>query len=173
MISAVLSLLSFYFYCKIKTPEIFIPEVCRDDRQQFVQDINVLLDCDCARFLFRPSSYVDSLVNGFNSVGERKTILYLTLLDGRRVVLKYRKNSMRSLKLKAFYRPESGVAEQEKILNELLSGNGFNGHPHFCSTPHSKGNAYNRMSSGIEWKEDNLLVASMNFEVILLKVKAT
>lgn len=169
VISAVVAVSLLYFQIT-KTPEIIIPEVCEDDRRQFLVDINVLLDCDCARFRFKPSSYVDSLVNGFNSVGERhKTILYLTTLtDDRRVVLKYRKNSMRSLKLKAFYRPESGAEEKEKILEDLLSGNGFNGHPHFCSL---KANAYNRMAEVMQWTGDGLLVASMNFEVILLKVR--
>lgn len=161
-----------YFYSKMKSPEITIPEVCHTDQRQFLKDINISMGCECSEFRFHSSSYVDRLVNGFNSLAEprHKTILYLTTrtLDGgeRKVVLKYRKDTTKLLKVQA-----SLPQEKNEILRSLLSGNEFNGQPHFCNSL-TGGNAFNLMSSLIEAREDNLLVANMNFEIILLKVRS-
>lgn len=162
------TLIIVFLLCKMKSPETTVPEQCQVDQEQFLTDIDVSLTCVCDQFRFKSSSYVDSFVNGFNSLGERhKTILYLNLADdGQKVVLKYRRDSKR---LRDLSHLKTASAEKERMLRELLSGNKFN-QPHFCSHP-VHGNAFGDMLSLLdEPSQDNLLVANMNFEIILLKV---
>lgn len=156
-----------YFYSKMKPPEITIPEVCQMDQRQFLHDMNISMGCTCDEFRFLSDSYVDRLVNGFSLGDRHKTILYLTTRsNSQKVVLKYRKDTRKLLKIKAKVAKERGA-----FLNGLLSGNEFNGQPHFCSHPLAEANAFNLMNTYIEAREDNLLVANMNFEIILLKVE--
>lgn len=150
LIIGILVLAFFYLQSRLKPPEDVITKLCHEDQRHFLQELNVSLRCDCGQFHFKPSSQLDSFINVFSSIGERhKTILYLTLkADNQRVVLKYRKDTAR-LRIKA-------------------SGE-FNGRPYFCSQSPSNGQAIDSFAALVDKGQDNLLVANMNFEVILLK----
>lgn len=168
-------LIAFVYFCK-QIPSSMTPFVrnCEQVSSLIQAELNIEFSCskDCRAFRFKDNSYVNNLMNIWNSFGDRhKTIQFLTVSDDRdevaerKAVLKYRMDTEKLERLRESW----SASTAETVLRRFLATKEFTGQPHFCLNGGKS--ALDVMLTQMAVTVDTLFVANMNFEIILLKVK--